>query len=443
MSTRTNVAILGGGLAGLQLARLLSERGVDCLVLEARDKVGGLCRTLRSGAHSWDLGPHAFYSRDPEAMAYYRALPVDYLEHDRDVKVCHHGPGGRIHEVGYPFENGLADLPVRHRLECFLGYLRASWCGERPFRDLRHWIDHGLGSGIAGLFMVPYNEKIWDSPLDRISMDLVSRKIEPEPPLKLLRNCLVSGTVGRAYQARFIYPRSGAGALPEAVASKIRERVRTGRRVERLEPDGKGWRVAPAEGEAVRADAVVSTIPVPELLQALRDEDLLRHRGSFHGNDTYFVAVGLKEGRSFGRFADRQWVFFAGPETFYRITLASNFTGDGHATLVAEITRKGRAADMGAHALVKAVLRDLVSLGIVRSEDDVALAEAHLERHTYPIPTLDLPDARRAVEESLARRRLFLLGRSGRWDYLNTDGVFLAVEDFVRRRLAELAEKHA
>ena len=36
-----DVAIIGGGLAGLRCADVLVERGVDVVVLEARDRVGG------------------------------------------------------------------------------------------------------------------------------------------------------------------------------------------------------------------------------------------------------------------------------------------------------------------------------------------------------------------------------------------------------------------
>jgi len=44
---RVTTAILGGGLSGLTLARLLYERGEEVLVLEAEPKIGGLCRSVR------------------------------------------------------------------------------------------------------------------------------------------------------------------------------------------------------------------------------------------------------------------------------------------------------------------------------------------------------------------------------------------------------------
>ena len=43
-SRQTDVVIVGAGLAGLAAARRLTAAGIDCVVLEARDRVGG--RTL-------------------------------------------------------------------------------------------------------------------------------------------------------------------------------------------------------------------------------------------------------------------------------------------------------------------------------------------------------------------------------------------------------------
>jgi len=372
-------------------------------------------------------------------MSYYQSWPLEYRRLHRDVRICHHGPDGRIREVGYPFENGLADLPLAQRWECAWGYLRAAWTKPRAeFRNLREWIDSGLGHGIARHFMAPYNEKIWSHPLEGISLDLVNKKIDPEPPWRVISHALLRGSVGRSYQADFLYPPHGAGALPEAIASGLRDRIATGWRVRRLLPGtGASWRILSENGQEFAADAIVSTIPVPELLAALGEDG--PDRAAFVSNDTYFVAVGLKPGRSFARFSRCHWVFFAGPELFYRASLMDNFSELCLPTLVAEITVKGAAAGMQPDAIGAFVLRDLKTTGILPEESAVEFVDVRLERYTYPIPTLGLAAARRRLEAGLERRRVFLLGRSGRWDYLNTDGIFRAVEDFAQKRLPELA----
>ena len=61
-----DVAIIGAGLCGLQLATLLQPSGRRCAVFEARPRVGGRILTLSDGAI--DLGPTWFWPRNQPRM---------------------------------------------------------------------------------------------------------------------------------------------------------------------------------------------------------------------------------------------------------------------------------------------------------------------------------------------------------------------------------------
>lgn len=76
--TDTPVAIVGGGLAGLDAARLLHRTGVDFLLLEARNRPGGriltVCEDGRPDEDGFDLGPSWFW---PERQPAIRALVTE------------------------------------------------------------------------------------------------------------------------------------------------------------------------------------------------------------------------------------------------------------------------------------------------------------------------------------------------------------------------------
>lgn len=73
LKTRTDVAILGGGLAGLHAAHLLDKVGVDFQLFEARDRLGGRILTLgpsgRTEADGFDLGPSWYWPGMQPALA--------------------------------------------------------------------------------------------------------------------------------------------------------------------------------------------------------------------------------------------------------------------------------------------------------------------------------------------------------------------------------------
>ncbi len=75
----TDLAILGGGPAGLGVAFYAHRAGLPFVLLEGSSELGGMCRTLRYGEHLYDRGAHRFHDRDPEITRDLVALMGDDL----------------------------------------------------------------------------------------------------------------------------------------------------------------------------------------------------------------------------------------------------------------------------------------------------------------------------------------------------------------------------
>lgn len=63
--TKSKIAIVGAGLAGLYAARLLNAKGVDFVLIEARDRLGGRIFTADGAGlpceDGFDLGPSWYW----------------------------------------------------------------------------------------------------------------------------------------------------------------------------------------------------------------------------------------------------------------------------------------------------------------------------------------------------------------------------------------------
>jgi len=427
------IAILGAGLTGLELGRKLKELDKDFFILEKESQIGGLCRTNKTGNYYWDFAVHAVYSRNKEIMDYFSSLPLDYESLERNVKIFHTSENGKTHILNYPFEIGVKDLPLNDKLECVQGYVAARAKGIKKSSNLKEWIENSLGPGMAKHFMIPYNSKIWNCPLEEISEKLVSAKIEPASIIDFIMSVLGKNVVGRAYQAKFIYPKQGIQQLIDYTAKDIKDNVHLNADVVKLERSLGRWKIY-TNNEVFEADMIASTIPLVNLLKKVDIEGLKKEYGAFRWNDTHFVMVGLKDGYDFNLIKDCHWVFFKGKEIFYRITLMHNFSAEFKAVLVAEITQKDNLSSKSNEEIVSSVVKDLVRLGIVGSENEIDKTDIKLVEHTYPIPTVGCEQVKHGIRTLLERYNLFLLGRNGNWDYINMDGVVANVQKFVSEK---------
>lgn len=430
--TNERVAIIGGGVAGLALGGALNRRGIDFQLFEANNQVGGLARTFNTGRFRWDLGVHALYSKIDRVKQLFHDLPIEYQYCHRDVKICHVYKN-IIYPLDYPFENGLSGLPPEDLRECLEGYKEAKASGKVTFENLADWIKNGLGSGFSRVFMTPYNRKIWDVPLNQISMDLVAGKIEPEPYEKVLKCALGARIEGRSYQAAFLYPRAGIQEFSNYLASCCGGRIHSDMKLEQIETSRDGYSLWFANGESrVGYTRIVSTIPLKNLLGMIPWSDISLYAEKLHHNSTIFVMVGLKPDASFENFGHSHWSFYPGDEVFYRLTMMHNFSDMFPQACVAEHTVHGNKLPDN-DSIIKKVVRDLLRLGILKSEADVQTISIRYEPCTYPIPTIGLRRTKVKISSFLMQKKIYLLGRSGNWDYINMDQVIDQVDAFLKK----------
>lgn len=432
-------AILGGGLSGITLGRLLHERGEKVLILEARDEIGGLCRSRTRSGFTFDIGgSHIIFSRDTEVLAFMRRMIAgNEQRNNRNTKIFY-----QHRYVKYPFENGLAELPEEDRLACTFGFIKNLIAVEKgevpPPANFREWIYYTFGNGIAECYLVPYNEKIWKYPTDRMSHHWVDGRI-PRPPVEdIIKSAIGIETEGYTHQAVFSYPLDGGiEALVNAIAEPVLPFIRTGFCVRSVKKKGDSWVISNCS-EEITVDRVVCTIPVQHLLPCLdnvpaRVAEACR---SLKYNSLVCVNVGYRT-----KVPDISWLYLPDPALgkTNRVSFPSSYSRhvapEGYSAVLAEITHQpgDETAVMTDEELTGEVLDMLAKMEIGRQED-VVFTSVEREPFAYVVYDLDYQENIATVREYCSSVGIPLVGRFAQFEYLNMDGCIRSVMDFIKTR---------
>ena len=168
------IVIIGAGPTGLGAGYRLNELGYKNWELyEANENIGGLSASFKDKqGFTWDIGGHIFFSN----FEYFNNLEKnllgkDYLEHERKSYIWMED-----RFIAYPLQNNIKDLHKETLVECLKGLIEIKKKKKSP-QNFKEWVFKTFGKGLADNFMVPYNNKVWAYPLNKMSKDWIANRV--------------------------------------------------------------------------------------------------------------------------------------------------------------------------------------------------------------------------------------------------------------------------
>ncbi|MGW4352849.1 protoporphyrinogen oxidase [Nocardia sp. NPDC004582] len=274
------VAVVGGGISGLvaayRLRRALGE-SAELVLVEERDRVGGILRTVDIDGDPVDLGAEAFVGRRPEIPELMRELGIEdqlVFPAGKRPLVWSQGTGHRLPErtlMGIPAAPeslaGLVDARTLARVEAepgrplrwepgtdvAVGELVGDRFGEQVVRRSVDPLLGGVYAGLSNSIGVRAALPTLAAALDRGATSLTQAVSEALPPPS---TAPVFGGI-----------RDGYRVLLDALRAAADVKSEIGTAATRLTHTATGWRLDPIGA----VDAVVLATPAPVTARLLRE----------------------------------------------------------------------------------------------------------------------------------------------------------------------------
>ena len=429
----TRVAVIGAGVTGMCAALHLKESALaselDVTILERGSRPGGLLQSSHLGDYWWDNGAFFFY------------VPQNYLVRrlpDLFDPIQNFGWQVWLRGRFYSFPFRLREMvSMLNPLELLGAGLEFVWNDilTRPSLnppDLRHWLNARLPRVLVRKTnLETYVAKLQGFPLDQLSPRLGVRRLgeirdlaDASRVLRIVRRQL-AGTRSDERQRVTVTCNTGVGSISRRLAELCRSRgvdITCDARVVEVERRASGdlgiRYETPNGSQAIRADYVVSTIPLARLagiitprISARNLESALQLR---HMNIRLVFLIINRPKVKFGYYTLYSFM----PEHCWKRLVARSLP-NGQTSIMVELAYEASRPDPGPEA-IPLVIRDLADeIGLFRRED-VALTHTALQPYAYPIYQPGFETRSNEIMDEIQSARLLTVGRQGTFRYDNT-----------------------
>jgi len=218
LSGSDRAVIVGAGPAGLTAALELGKLGLEGVVFEAGDVVGGISRTVVFRDCRLDIGGHRFFTKVPEVEAlWHEILGSDLLVRRRMSRIFY-----RDSFFDYPLKpaNALRGLGIIEAGRVMASFLHTQLFPIADESTFDAWVSNRFGRRLFEIFFKTYTEKVWGMPCSEISATWAAQRIKNLNLVTAVKNAFVGngtrdGDVVTSLIERFYYPRLGPGMMWE------------------------------------------------------------------------------------------------------------------------------------------------------------------------------------------------------------------------------------
>jgi protoporphyrinogen oxidase len=406
---KEKIIIIGAGISGLTTAYFLKK---PYEILEAKPYAGGLCASFYEDGFVFDCSGHFMHVKNKEIKNTIEKLTRGLLKIERNAAIY-----AKNKFIPYPFQANLYYLDYKTKKECVDGALRRKDVQISSSMPFLTWSEAMFGSGITKHFMKPYNQKLWDYDLNKMTAEWTGDFV-PKPDAKsIVKTAYLKNKKIYGYNSIFYYPKlNGCGALIDGLTKNIK--VNLNSKTQKI--DVKNKIVLCSYGKVYKYNRIVSTQALPELLNQITNlpSNVKSAAKNLLSNSVRCVNISVKSEKGIPKkLKDKHWIYF--PESqfpFYRAGIYSNVNAanapKGSYSFYVEFSSLNEN-----YKNVENLLDDFKKLGFIRKKDKIAAVNIIDMPYAYVIFDDKRKKSLQIIKEFLKECGIFSIGRYGAWEY--------------------------
>ncbi|HEY9850460.1 MAG TPA: FAD-dependent oxidoreductase [Leptolyngbyaceae cyanobacterium] len=430
------VAILGGGLAGLAAAQRALQIGCQVDLYEKNSYLGGHAATHEVDRFIFDEGPHVSFTKNQQIKDLFaKAVNDQFLE--QDALVTNYWQN---YWVRHPAQCNLYGLPVELIERCIVDFVKAQYEEQPEIKTYADWCYQGLGRTFSEEFTFRYTRKYWTTEASNMSVDWVGPRMYPPKLEEVVRGALTSHQENHHYLTHFRYPlKGGFGAYVQAVS--VVQEVHLNH--ELVSVDLRRRELEFANGKKANFEVLISSLPLPELVRRIKDvpSQVAEASEKLVCTSLVLVNVGIEREEVF---PDAQWMYFYDEDIIFSRgnfphRLSPNNVPPGCGSIQVEVYHT-KYRPLPCEDVLNRSIEDMIRIGLLEKSDRILVAQE--QRIPYANVLFDLNRATNLaiVQSYLAEQGIACCGRYGEWAYYWTDDSILsgwraaerAVQNFVQ-----------
>ncbi|XP_053562468.1 amine oxidase [flavin-containing] A [Bombina bombina] len=267
MSNVYDVIVIGGGISGLSSAKLLAENGLNVVVLEAQDRVGGRTHTIRNKTVSYvDVGGSYVGPTQNHILRMAKELGVQTYKVNTNGRLVEHAKGKSYTFYGAlpPVYNPLVLLDLNNLIRTMDNWGKeipadAPWKAPRAAEwdkmTMKEFIDKTCYTSATKRFAELFVNLVVTAETHQISALWF---------LWYIKICdgtaRVFSTENGGQERKFV---GGSGQISEKMHERLQDRVKLQKPVVRIDQSGDNVIVETLNHEIFEGKYVISAIPPP------------------------------------------------------------------------------------------------------------------------------------------------------------------------------------